>query len=195
LSGDARQSHIDWELTEEAFAKFLARLDPDPARAGEKYEALREALVRFLDWRGAPFPDEFVDETFNRVTRKMEEGEAIRDVPNYCHSVARLVFLQWLERSGKKRVEFEELSTMAIPEPDLSDLRRESLNHCLRSLPAENRELIVEYYRKDGRQKNDHRAAMAERLGITLNALWSRAQRIRENLERCIIRRLKDHIS
>jgi DNA-directed RNA polymerase specialized sigma24 family protein len=195
LSGGVRQSHIDWELSEEAFAKFLARLDPDPARAGEKYEALREALVKFLDWRGAPFPEEFVDETFNRVTRKLEEGETIRDVPNYCHSVARLVFLQWLERSGNKRVEFEELSMMAIPEPDLTDLRRESLNHCLRSLPAENRKLIVEYYLKGGRQKNDHRAAMAERLGITLNALWSRAQRIRENLERCIIRRLKDHIS
>jgi DNA-directed RNA polymerase specialized sigma24 family protein len=74
-------------------------------------------------------------------------------------------------------------------------LRRECLNHCLRRLPAENRELIVEYYRKDGRLKNDHRAAMAERLGITLNALWSRAQRIRENLERCVMRRLKDHIS
>jgi DNA-directed RNA polymerase specialized sigma24 family protein len=195
LSGGVRQSHIDWELSEEAFAKFLARLDPDPARAGEKYEELREALVKFLDWRGAPFPEEFVDETFNRVTRKLEEGETIRDVPNYCHSVARLVFLQWQERLGNKRVDFEELSTIAVPEPELTDLRRECLNHCLRRLPAENRELIVEYYRKDGRQKNDHRAAMAERLGITLNALWSRAQRIRENLERCVMRRLKDHIS
>jgi DNA-directed RNA polymerase specialized sigma24 family protein len=195
LSGGVRQSHIDWELSEEAFAKFLARLDPDPARAGEKYEELREALVKFLDWRGAPFPEEFVDETFNRVTRKLEEGETIRNVPNYCHSVARLVFLQWQERLGNKRVDFEELSTIAVPEPELTDLRRECLNHCLRSLPAENRELIVEYYRKDGRRKNDHRAAMAERLGITLNALWSRAQRIRENLERCVMRRLKDHIS
>jgi hypothetical protein len=49
----ARQSHIDWELTEEAFAKFLARLGPDWVRTGEKvgekYEALREALVKFLD--------------------------------------------------------------------------------------------------------------------------------------------------
>jgi len=49
LPGSAQQSHIDWELTEEAFAKFLACLDPDPARAAEKYEALREALVKFLD--------------------------------------------------------------------------------------------------------------------------------------------------
>ena len=193
MPGSARQSHIDWEPTEEAFAKFLACLDPDPARAGEKYEALREALVKFLDWRGALFPEELVDETFNRVTRKLEEGETIRDLPTYCHGVARLVFLQSLEHPGNKRVELEDLSMIAIPEPDVTDVRREWLNHCLRRLPAENRELIVEYYRKDGQRKIDHRVSMAERLGIQLNALRSRAQRIRDKLERCVRRRLKDY--
>ena len=68
MPGSARQTHIYWKLTEEAFAKFLACLDPDPAHAGEKYEALREALVKFLDWRGALFTEELVDEIFNRVT-------------------------------------------------------------------------------------------------------------------------------
>jgi len=190
LSSSARQSHIDWELTEEALAKFLACLDPDPARAGEKYEALREALVKFLDWRGALFPDELVDETFNRVTRKLEEGETIRDMPTYCHGVARLVFLQSREHPGNKRVGLEDLSMVAIPAPDVTDVRRECLNHCLRQLPAENRELIIEYYRKEGQRKIDHRVAMAERLGIPLNALWSRVQRIRDKLERCVMRRL-----
>jgi DNA-directed RNA polymerase specialized sigma24 family protein len=195
LRGSARQSHIGWEPTEEGFAKFLACLDPDPARAGEKYEALREALVKFLDWRGAFFPEELVDETFNRVTRKLEEGEKIRDLPTYCHGVARMVFLQSLEHPANKRVELEELSMIAIPESDMTDVRREWLNNCLRQLPAENRELIIEYYRKEGRQKNDHREAMAERLGIPLNALRSRAQRIRDKLERCVRRRLKEHNS
>jgi hypothetical protein len=68
LPGSARESHIDWKLTEEAFAKFLACLDPDSAPAGEKYEALREALVKFMDWRGALFTEELVDEILNRVT-------------------------------------------------------------------------------------------------------------------------------
>ena len=192
MLGSARQSHPYWELTEEAFAKFLACLDPDSARAGEKYEALREALVKFLDWRGASFPEELVDETFNRVARKLEEGETIRDVPTYCHGVARLVFLQSLERSDNKRAEFDELTTIAIPEPDVADFRRECLNHCLRQLPAENRELIIEYYRKEGRQKIDHRVLMAERLGIPPSALRSRAQRIRDKLERCIRRCCRD---
>ena len=193
MPGTARQSHIDWDLTEDAFAKFLACLDSDPARAGEKYEELREALVKFLDWRGALFPEEMVDEIFNRVTRKLEEGETIRDMPNYCHGVARLVFLQSLERPGNKRVELEDLSMIAIPQPDVTNVRQECLNHCLRQLSAENRELIIEYYRREGRQKSDQRVAMAERLGIPLNALRSRVQRIRDKLERCIRQCYKEH--
>jgi hypothetical protein len=61
----------EWTLTEEAFAKFLAQLDPDTERAGERYETLRLTLVKFFDWRGAHFPEECADETFNRVARKI----------------------------------------------------------------------------------------------------------------------------
>lgn len=190
MRNSARPSHIDWVLTEEAFAKFLACLDVDPARAGAEYEALREALVKFLDWRGALFPEELVDEAFNRVARKLDEGETIRDLPAYCHGVARLVFLQSLEHPSNNRVQLEDLPPIAIPEPepDLADVRRKCLTHCLRQLPAENRELIIEYYRKERRRKIDHRVLLAEKLGIPLNALRSRAQRIRDKLERCILR-------
>jgi len=45
----------------------------------------------------------FVDKTFNRVTRKLEDGETIRDLPTYCNGVARLVSLQSLERDSNIR--------------------------------------------------------------------------------------------
>jgi DNA-directed RNA polymerase specialized sigma24 family protein len=181
---------LNWILTEQAFAKFLTCLDTDSVRAGEKYEALRDALVKFLDWRGAIFPEDLVDETFNRVARKLDEGEAINDVAAYCHGVARLVFLQSLEHPSSKRVEFEELLSAEIPAPmketEATDPRRECLNRCLSQLPAENRKLITDYYRKERRQKIDNRILLAEKLGIPLNALRSRTQRIRDKLERCI---------
>jgi DNA-directed RNA polymerase specialized sigma24 family protein len=192
LPETVRQSHREWILTEEAFAKFLACLDSDPARAGEKYEELREALVRFLAWRGAHFPDELVDETFNRVARKLDDGEAIRDLSAYCHGVARGVFLQWLEHPGNKRVELGELKAIMPQEPDVMDSRSGCLDHCLSQLTAENREMIIEYYQDEGREKIDHRAGMAARLGIPLNALRSRARRVRDKLERCITRCRKD---
>lgn len=189
MGDSARSSHLDWTLTEQAFTKFLACLDSDMTRAGERYETLREALVKFLDWRGARFPEELVDETFNRVARKLDEGETIQDIPAYCHGVARLVFLQSLEHPSNKRVELEESLLIAIPEPkaDATDLRRECLNRCLRQLPAENRKLITEYYRKERRKKIDNRVSLAEGLGIPMNALRSRVQRIRDKLERCVI--------
>lgn len=189
-----RQSHREWILTEEAFAKFLACLDSDPVRSGEMYEELREALVKFLAWRGANFPEELVDETFNRVARKLDEGEVIRDLSAYCHGVARGVLYQSLEHPGNKRVELGELKAITFqePNPNGSDLRQECLNHCLSQLPAENRELIIEYYQDEGREKIDHRASMAKRLDIPLNALRSRARRIRSKLERCITRCRKD---
>jgi DNA-directed RNA polymerase specialized sigma24 family protein len=192
LPESVRQPHINWVLTEEAFEKFLSCLDPDPARAGEKYEELREALVKFLAWRGAYFPEDLVDETFNRVTRKLDEGELIRDLSAYCHGVARGVFLQSLEHPVNKRVEIEELKGFTLHEPDVADVRWECFSRCLRNLTAENRELIIEYYQNDGREKIDHRVLMAEKLGIPLNALRSRARRVRAKLERCIKRCCKD---
>jgi DNA-directed RNA polymerase specialized sigma24 family protein len=192
LPESLRQSHRGWVLTEDAFAKFLTCLDPDPARAGEKYEELRDALVKFLAWRGAHFPEELVDETFNRVARKLEEGEAIRDVVAYCHGAARGIFLQSLEHPGNKRVELGELKAIVFQEPDVTDLRQECLDHCLSQLTAENRELIIEYYQDDGREKIDHRTSMAERLGIQSGALRSRTRRVRGKLERCLKRCCKD---
>lgn len=183
-----RQSKTTWHLTEEAFAQLLARLDSDPARAGLAYEALRAALVKFLDWRGATEPEDLVDEAFNRVARKLAAGETIQDVPSYCHGVARLVFLQWLEKPQQRRVALEEALPIAAPvtEAETDELRRACLTQCLQALPPDSRQLITEYYRDQRRQKIDNRAALAERLSIPLNALRSRAQRIRDKLEPCV---------
>ena len=182
----ARQSNTNWALTERAFAKFLACLDPDPALAGEKYEALREALVKFLDWRGALFPEELVDEAFNRVARKLDEGETIQDPVSYCHGVARMVFLQWLERPESRKVALEEAPPIAAPEPEAVNARRECLTRCLRELPEDSRRLITEYYRDEKRNKINRRKALAERLGIPRLALGSRAQRLRDKLAHCV---------
>ena len=96
-------SKSEWTLSAEALARFLAGLDPDSDRAGEKYESLRLTLMKFFDWRGAHFPEELADETINRVIRKIDEGETIRDLPTYCHGVARLVLLEKLKGPEKQK--------------------------------------------------------------------------------------------
>lgn len=179
-----------WVLTETTWKRFMARLDPEIIRAGEVYETLRESLVKFLDWRGASAPEDLVDEAFNRVARKLEEGETIQDLPSYCHGVARLVFLQSLERPEQRNVALEEALPLPAPpiEVEAVDARQECLARCLQTLSPESRFLITEYYRNERRQKIDNRLALATQLGIPLNALRSRAQRIRDKLEKCIMR-------
>ena len=181
-------SKSEWTLSAEALAKFLACLDPDADCAGSKYESLRLTLMKFFDWRGAHFPEECADETINRVIRKIDEGETIRDIPTYCHGVARLVLLEKLKSPDNRRTDFEELPPAALvaPEPEEVDEKQECFERCLKELPIESRQLILQYYSDEKREKIDRRLSLARRLSIPLNALRSRAQRIRNRLEDCV---------
>src|SRR5262245_53520218 len=82
-----------WKLTRGAFTGLLAHLDADPAAAGEKYEHLRRALLKFFSWHQMPEAESAVDETLDRVARRLEEGHAIADVPAFAYGVARRVGL------------------------------------------------------------------------------------------------------
>ena len=188
--GNPPVSGSEWTLTEDSFAKFLAHLDQDRERAGEKYETLRLTLVKFFDWRGAHFPEDCADATFNRVTSKIDSGEVIRDIATYCHGVARMIFLETLRRPDEKTVSLDELTAIRAESPVLEEtnLRRQCFEQCLSDLPAESRQLILEYYKDERRGKIDNRVCLAETLGIPLNALRSRAQRVRSKIENCVNR-------
>lgn len=181
-----------WVLTSEALAKFLACLDTDVERAGEQYELIRLALVKFFDWRGAHFPEGLADETLNRAIRRVEEGEAPRDLPTYCLGIARFVLRENLRHPEQRHVELEDAgpltaATSATGNNAVAEEERQAcFERCLRELPLESRQLIMQYYQDERRQKINNRLALAERLGIPLNALRSRAQRIRDRLEQCV---------
>jgi len=184
--------HQSPELSPEAFAAFLAQLSPDPERAGEAYEDLRQMMVKFLECRGVAFADEWADEVFNRVMRRVVEGEMIENMPGYCFSVARFVVMERARAPENRRVEMENLPPLAAPEPeDDEDARLDCLQSCLQTLPADSRALIVEYYQATTRTKIDVRQAIAARLGISRNALSNRMVRLRHQLETCITRCVK----
>jgi DNA-directed RNA polymerase specialized sigma24 family protein len=179
---------VRWELTASALERLLARLDVDPARAADAYEALRLSLTRFFDWRGAHFPDECADETLNRLARRLDEGAAVGDIRSFALGIARLVRL---EQARSPQVRQDALDEEWIgpappidhdPEPHL----HECLERCLAALPADARTLILEYYQDQRRQKIDRRVRLATELGLSANALRSRAQRVRDRLERCV---------
>jgi DNA-directed RNA polymerase specialized sigma24 family protein len=175
-------------LSAEALAKFLARLDSDPARAGMEYERLRLILIKFFDWQRVHYPDECADETMNRVIRKIDHGESIQEIPSYCHGLARLVLLETRKKAGWVRsADLDRLPMKLSQAPPEDDERRQiCFDRCLMELPIESRQMILQYYSEDKRRKIDRRKALAESLRIPPNALRSRAQRIRRRLEECV---------
>lgn len=177
-------------LTEQTFARLLDHLDVDREQAGERYEDLRRTLLRFFEWRAAPFPEEHTDQTLDRVARKLVEGVEIRNIGAYSYVVARLVFLETLKGPESRRVGIEPAGVAAtadaIDEAEEKERRLACLDHCLHGLPAESRELIVEYYRQDKRERIEARRVLAERLGVKGEALANRAQRVRDRLEHCV---------
>ena len=60
------------------------------------------------------------------------------------------------------------------------------LERCADKLEPPNREIIFRYYTGKERAKIESRRALAEELGITVNALAIRACRIRDKLEACV---------
>ena len=178
-------------MTAETFAKLLVSLDPDRELAGEKYEDLRRTLIRFFQWRGAPFPEEHADESFNRVARRLGEGVEIRNIGSYCYEVARLVFLEITKGHESKRasldsVRFEPAAVNTSDETFEKELRLTCLDDCLRGLPDESAELILEYYRYEEADQINRRRTLAERFGLRRDALANRAQRLRDKLEHCV---------
>lgn len=175
-------------LTQKAFEKLLAQLGADRERAGEEYEVIRRKLVKFFEWRGSVFPEDNADQVINRVARRIDEGEEIRDLKNYVYGVARMLFLETLKKQDKETAALENLPQSRIDseEADEPESRLECLEMCLRTLTAENRELIIQYYRKERGAKIENRRAMALGMGIQLNALRIRAHRIKTKMEECI---------
>lgn len=178
----------EWTITGEALQKFLLCLDPDVQRAGEIYETIRVTLIKFFDWRGAHFPEECADETFNRVMRKLDEGDVIADVKTYCQGVARFVLMEARKAPDAKRSDFETLPPLVAPATTIDETNPhlDCFTNCLRALPDDGRQLILQYYQDEKRSKINNRIALAHQLGIPLNAVRSRAQRLRNKLEECV---------
>ena len=178
----------EWVLTQAAFDGFLAMLDKDREKAGEKYEYIRLKLLKYFQWCGSDAPDIDADETINRVTRRLHEGQDVYNLDGYIYGVARLVRAESLKRRNQSGV-FDEESFVELTSIDVSDDSahyQECLESCLGCLSTEDREVITEYYRYRKSEKIDCRKRLAARLGISLNTLRVKMHRQRMALEACV---------
>jgi DNA-directed RNA polymerase specialized sigma24 family protein len=169
-------------LTQEAFDRFLARLDPDREQAGKIYEILRHKLITFFRYRDCPEPERLADETVDRVIRKQGEEE-IQEVVPYVLAFARRVAS---EAHKKEPVGPPPLE----PSPEGWERQLEILDGCMELLPPEQRALILDYYQHEKSRKIEDKRQIAAALRIAPTALRVRAYRIRRQLQECVLRKL-----
>lgn len=144
--------------------------------------------------KGFSDAEDLADEAINRVMKRLPEirdtyvGEPVR----YFHGVARFIVREMIRR--------KEVTVEVVPvfsgENEVHSDEYDCLLKCLRFLPADKRELILDYYIYDGRDKIVQHRRMASELGITEGALRGRAHQVRGNLEKCIqqcIERMKSN--
>ncbi len=174
----------------EEFDALLAWLDPDRECAGETYEEIRRKLMKIMVWRQCYAAEELADETINRVSHKVKDI-ALTYVGNpalYFNAVLRYVYKEWLHNNPPIPI-----PPVPPPEPD-PDVEQTHwcLDDCLQKLDPEVRDLILDYYAKDGQAKIKHRKELANKRGMTMNGLRMQVHRINARLEVCIVSCLKD---
>jgi DNA-directed RNA polymerase specialized sigma24 family protein len=179
----------NWSLSQEAFDALLDWLDPDREQAGIKYEQIRSRLIKIFTGRGCIDAEELADETINRVTSKLKEiqSEFIGDRARYFFGVANKVYLEFLRRKTPQ-------PQSQPTDSGRAELEYRCLERCIAQLSEEDRALLLKDYGAKGQTQADRRKALADELGITLNALRIRVYRIRIALKECIEKCIQDSL-
>ena len=167
-----------------AFERFLCWLGPDPESAGRKYELIRDRLIMMFRARRCVFAEDLADTTFERVARKLADlsNEFTGDPARYFYGVAKKVYLEYQKEivTSRRRV-----GCSLPPDAEDEDLEKmlKQLDEALNAIPKSDRELILTYYTGSGKNKIQHRRALAQQSGLGLNALRLRVFRIRQEIK------------
>jgi len=173
------------EIQKQDFDNLLNWLSSDKREAGQKYENIRQKLLKFFEWRGCFDAEECADQTIDRVMSKISRGEEIRTKNQYLYflGVARNVLLEYLSQIPS--IDPDEIESQRQEEA-IWQQRLACMKQCLQILPREKRVLITGYYQGEKRTKIENRQKLAQWYQLSENALRIRTCRIREELETCI---------
>jgi DNA-directed RNA polymerase specialized sigma24 family protein len=168
---------------------LLTALDPDRDRAAEKLLLLRRKLLKFFAWNRVPIPDDLVDETVDRVARRLQEGDTVRHLEfgAYVHGFARIVLRESWSRPRLVRAPEAVFSGTPVAEQAVAERRSRCLDRCLARLPAESRWLLLAYYQaENGAAKIASHRKLAAELDVSAGNLRLKLHRLRVELEGCV---------
>ena len=171
----------DWKIDAEDFERLLTLLAQDRDAAAERYVTIQRGLVKMFAGRRCHEAEDLADETMFRVARKTRTlRKYTGDFAFYIYRVARFIHLEWLRRSRRAPPD----PPPAPPAPD--EIALSCQDECLAALPADDRELVVGYHQRRGREKIENRRELARKSGLSANALRIKVFKLRALLRDCI---------
>jgi DNA-directed RNA polymerase specialized sigma24 family protein/GTPase SAR1 family protein len=171
-----------------AFDRLLAWLNPDRELAAQRYEEIRTNLIRIFVSQGIPDAEGLADETFDKITRKVDEiaPRFVGDPALYFYGVSRNILREHTRRNLSLPIEpLSESRIYETYDPSL-DLEHDCLDRCLKKLSRDQRQFILAYYAESRHKKIEARRELAKQLGVSLATSRVKAHRIRSKLHECI---------
>lgn len=191
-------------MQNDGYSQILALF---PENDEKEFNLLRLKLVRFFEIQGAGTQaEDFADETISRVAEKLSEGIEIEAAePFYYFRGFAVNVLREHWRSKEKTVSIEDVEnkenfaaqtnpaelTEKEEAQSLKEKQFECLEKTLKVLPAENRQLFLDYHRENTESRETWRAKIAQRLNIDGAALRNRVTRLRKKIEQLVLDCLK----
>ena len=172
-------------LTEEAFNKLLAWLNPDREVAAETYNKIQVRLIRIFSTNGCGDPEKLTNQTFDRILSKIDWliANYVGDPLHYFYAIARNI----IKEDYRNRT-----AARAVPPVDSGDEDKESdelyqcLDECMEKLSQRGQRLLISYYEEEGNEKIVNRRKLAGELGITISALRLRVFHMRAQVKICM---------
>ena len=170
------------------FDLLLMWLDKDRESASKKYESIRLRLTKIFYAKGCHIADELADDTLERVLNKIPgiTKSFDGDPAIYFYAVGRNVFREWTRKPKSEELPAVVKLTESTHKED--EKRDICLTKCLEKISSKQSEFIIEYYKFEKKQKIEFRKKLAEDLGVTTQALRVRAFRIRDTLQKCVLK-------
>ena len=190
---DTASSRPSRALNADALNALLERLREEGPSPQVVYEQLRQRLIQTLRLHVPLQAEALADEALDRMARRIHEGTPVQNVALYALGIGRLLVREAQARVMRENTAARDATLFQDDEDDVTS--REALHAalagCLEGLGTGGADLILDYYAMgQGTARIERRRALAERLGVGLNALRNRALRLRDMLEHCIRERL-----
>ncbi|HMV51812.1 MAG TPA: hypothetical protein PLD20_08525 [Blastocatellia bacterium] len=176
-------------LTPQDMQAFLNWLAFGGSNHETAYESARRRLIIFFAGRKCHEPEALADRTLDIAMRKLAQIPSDAHPPAYLMGIAKNIHRDEL-RAAQKLKAFHSAQTVhsvtRIQAQAELEGRHSCLEKCLDKLPAEERTMVLGYYSQSKQAKIDKRKELADRHGLSLNALRNRVFRLNQKLAACV---------